>query len=118
MIRTISIENFKSIYKLEFELGRFNVLIGANGAGKSNVLEGIVFGSAALSKKLDHEFFGFQRANLIINPQNKNEGSKYVKISKDFLKQKNIRKHVVSNPSFKLFLDQLEDEFKLLGTNE
>ena len=56
MIRTISIENFKSIYKLEFELGRFNVLIGANGAGKSNVLEGIAFGGAAAANKLDYEF--------------------------------------------------------------
>jgi predicted ATPase len=36
-IRKLTIEGFKSIRKLEdFELGRLNVLIGANGAGKSN----------------------------------------------------------------------------------
>lgn len=37
MIRKITIEGFKSIQKLEdFELRSLNVLIGANGAGKSN----------------------------------------------------------------------------------
>jgi predicted ATPase len=36
-IKKLTIEGFKSIRKLEdFELGSLNVLIGANGAGKSN----------------------------------------------------------------------------------
>src|SRR5689334_11014161 len=36
-IKKLTIEGFKSIRKLEdFELGGLNVLIGANGAGKSN----------------------------------------------------------------------------------
>lgn len=36
-IKTLTIDGFKSIRKLEnFELRRLNVLIGANGAGKSN----------------------------------------------------------------------------------
>lgn len=36
-IKKLTIEGFKSIRKLEdFELRRLNVLIGANGAGKSN----------------------------------------------------------------------------------
>ena len=36
-IKKITIEGFKSIRKLEeFPLGALNVLIGANGAGKSN----------------------------------------------------------------------------------
>lgn len=39
-IRTITIEGFKSIRRLEsFPLGSMNVLIGANGAGKSNFVE-------------------------------------------------------------------------------
>ena len=41
MIDRIVIKNFKSIEELEFRLGRLNVLIGANGSGKSNVLEAI-----------------------------------------------------------------------------
>ena len=41
MIREIHVENFKSIEKLTLELGRINVFIGANGCGKSNLLEAI-----------------------------------------------------------------------------
>jgi predicted ATPase len=38
MIERIIIENFKSIRKLDLELNPINILIGANGAGKSNFL--------------------------------------------------------------------------------
>ncbi len=58
MITKIKIENFKSIDSLELELGRLNVFIGANGSGKSNILEGIAFGSAAIADKLGNEFLG------------------------------------------------------------
>jgi predicted ATPase len=56
MIRKITIENYKSIEKLELELGRLNVFIGENGSGKSNVLEAIALASAASQDKLDNEF--------------------------------------------------------------
>jgi len=56
MIREVRIENFKSIPKLTVPLGRFNVLIGANGSGKSNILEAITFAAAASQHKLENEF--------------------------------------------------------------
>lgn len=56
MLRRIDIGNYKSITKLPIELGRFNVFIGENGAGKSNILEAIALASAAASDKLDNEF--------------------------------------------------------------
>src|SRR4051812_22378623 len=56
LVREVSIENYKSIRKLTLELGRVNVLIGANGSGKSNVLEAIALGSAAARNKLDNEY--------------------------------------------------------------
>ncbi len=56
MIKEIKIENFKSIQSLNLELGRLNVFIGANGSGKSNILEGIAIGSATIESKLDTEF--------------------------------------------------------------
>ena len=56
MIKEIQIENFKSIQSLNLELGRLNVFIGANGSGKSNILEAIAFGSAAIENKLENEF--------------------------------------------------------------
>lgn len=56
MINEISIHNFKSIVNLDLELGRFNVIIGPNGCGKSNILEAISFASAAAQNKLDYEY--------------------------------------------------------------
>ncbi len=38
-IKRIEIKNFKSFKKLEIDLGRFNVLIGANASGKSNFVQ-------------------------------------------------------------------------------
>lgn len=58
MIKSVKISNFKSVVDLTMELGSFNVLIGENGCGKSNILEAIAFGAAASADKLDNEFLG------------------------------------------------------------
>jgi len=85
MISSIKIKNFKSIVNLELPLGKFNVLIGENGCGKSNILEAIAFGAAANADKLDFEFLG-SRGIRVPNPQfmysafNKQE-SKKIEIS-------------------------------------
>lgn len=55
MIRTIRIEGFKSIHSETLELGRLNCFIGANGVGKSNVLEAIGVLSAAANGVVDDE---------------------------------------------------------------
>jgi len=48
MIRTLHIRGFKSIFDERIELGRVNCFIGANGVGKSNLLEALgVLGAAA-----------------------------------------------------------------------
>ena len=41
MITQIRVQGFKSLYDVEVELGQVNVLIGANGSGKSNLLEAV-----------------------------------------------------------------------------
>ena len=56
MLETIRIENYKSIETLVLPLGRINVFIGENGAGKSNILEAIALAGAAQARKLDNEF--------------------------------------------------------------
>jgi len=41
MIDRVHFENFKSLANLTLHLGRFTVLVGANGCGKSSVLQGL-----------------------------------------------------------------------------
>lgn len=55
MIRSIQIDGFKSIVSQTLELGRVNCFIGANGVGKSNVLEAIGVLSAAANGRVDDE---------------------------------------------------------------
>lgn len=58
MLDCVRIKNFKSIVNLEFNLGRINIFIGANGCGKTNILEAIAIASAANQNKLDNEYLG------------------------------------------------------------
>jgi len=68
LVREISIENYKSIRELTFELGRVNVLIGANGSGKSNILEAIALGTADARGKLDNEYL-VPRGIRVVEPR-------------------------------------------------
>jgi energy-coupling factor transporter ATP-binding protein EcfA2 len=48
MIEKLNVKGFKSLESVEVELGQVNVFIGANGSGKSNLLEAVsVLGAAA-----------------------------------------------------------------------
>ncbi len=68
MISKLQINNYKSLFDLTLEVGRFNVFIGENGCGKSNLLEAIALASAAAADKLDHEFLG-SRGIRVTEPQ-------------------------------------------------
>lgn len=57
MIKRIKIENYKSIVDQTLELGAFNVVIGANGCGKSNILEAIAMAALSSSGGLLPEMF-------------------------------------------------------------
>ena len=67
MITNINIKNYKSVVDVNLPLGRFNLLIGANGCGKSNILEGIALGAAASSDKLEYEYFA-NRGIRVVDP--------------------------------------------------
>lgn len=43
MIKKLRVKNFKSLKDVEVELGKFNVFIGPNNSGKSNLLDSLVF---------------------------------------------------------------------------
>jgi len=69
MIGNITIKNYKSVQDLELDLGRVTVLIGANGCGKSNILEAIALCSAAAGNKLDHEFLASRGIRVSDDPR-------------------------------------------------
>ena len=53
-IKEIRIKNFKSLYDVSFCPGNINVFIGANGSGKSSVLEAIGVLSAAMTDRVNN----------------------------------------------------------------
>ena len=60
MVKEIKIQNYKSVQDLTLELGRINVLIGANGCGKSNILEAIALGASASVEELENKFLALR----------------------------------------------------------
>ena len=55
MIKKLKVQCFKSIESAEIELGNVNVFIGANGGGKSNLLEALGVIAAAAFGRVDEE---------------------------------------------------------------
>lgn len=55
MITRVEIQEFKSIRSMTINLGRINLFLGANGAGKSNILEALGIVSAAVYGIVDDE---------------------------------------------------------------
>lgn len=55
MITKLTVESFKSLESVTVELGQVNVFIGANGSGKSNLLEALGVLGAAASGRVDDE---------------------------------------------------------------
>ena len=43
MLKKLIIKNFKSLKESEIALGKFNVMVGKNGSGKSNILNCLRF---------------------------------------------------------------------------
>lgn len=68
MIRQIQVQNFKSILNMKLELGRFNVFIGENGCGKSNILEALTLAAATAAGKADPEFL-YSRGVRVTEPE-------------------------------------------------
>src|SRR5271155_4013411 len=55
MLEKLNVRGFKSLESVEIELGQVNVFIGANGSGKSNLLEAVSVLGAAAFGRVDEE---------------------------------------------------------------
>ncbi|MDQ3330042.1 MAG: AAA family ATPase [Planctomycetota bacterium] len=53
-LRRVRLRNYKSIGECDVELGRFTILVGRNGSGKSNFLEALQFLSHSLETSLSY----------------------------------------------------------------
>ncbi|MCA9086298.1 MAG: AAA family ATPase [Planctomycetaceae bacterium] len=53
-VKKVKIRNFKSIAECDVELGRLTLLVGRNGAGKSNFLDALRFVTDSLETSVDH----------------------------------------------------------------
>jgi len=92
-LKKISFKNFKSLYNVSFEPGKVNVFIGANGSGKSTVLEAIGLLSAAMTDRVDSN--SLQR--------------KGVRLSASSLYKSSFKGHR-TNPTIDLSLEWEEEE--------
>ncbi len=66
-LRRVRIRNYKSIVECDVELGKFNVIVGRNGSGKSNFLDALRFVAEALQSSLDFAIQSRGGINDIIN---------------------------------------------------
>ena len=55
MLERLSVRTFKSLDDVTVELGRVNVFVGANGSGKTNLLEALGVLAAAANGKVDDQ---------------------------------------------------------------
>lgn len=55
LLDRLVVEGFKSLHSLNLELGTFNVFVGANGSGKTNILEALGVLGAATFKEVTPE---------------------------------------------------------------
>ena len=53
-IKKLVFKNFKTLEEVSFEPGRVNVFIGANGSGKTTILEAIGLLCAAMTDRVDN----------------------------------------------------------------
>lgn len=108
MIKNIDISNYKSIENISIDLGKINVFIGENGAGKSNILEAIALASAATEEKLENDFLlsrGIRVTESILMTPG---------FSDDYLKKKIILK--VSDENNAISVHELENNFQPYST--
>ena len=53
MIKSIWVDNFKSLVDFELKLAKFNCIVGLNGSGKSTVLQALDFVSQLMIGDID-----------------------------------------------------------------
>ncbi|SDI54457.1 Predicted ATPase [Chryseobacterium taeanense] len=120
------IKNFKSIDEDKIELGRFNVFIGTNGSGKSNVLEAFAMAGASVNKEVDFEgLYGrgvrIARPNLTMSSFKSMSQDESINFRLEYTEDGETYSHNMelipenSNDIFTNWIDKRNDRNKMLG---
>lgn len=107
LIRRVVIHNYKSIEKCDVTLGRFNVFVGRNGAGKSNFLDALQFVADALSAGLLNALEKRGGILNVLRRGNKSPSSFRIEIELQlFLFQANYRIEIAKEPHGGFVVDE------------
>lgn len=93
-LQTIKVQGFKSIRELEFSLRPLNILIGANGSGKSNILGVFAFLRAMVERHLQMYVARAGGADRILHFGQKNTDSLQIEL---WFTKKNRRARGISS---------------------
>lgn len=121
MFEQLTIKNFKSITDLTLQLGRVNVLIGANGMGKSSMLEAIGMAAATSDmeinlNKLSQAGIRVARPDLMRNSFLGKPSSKHIEIT--FSGYNNENSYIISQKDTDFIMSPWKVEIKRQKTSD
>jgi len=92
MIKKLKIKNYKSLKDIELELDKFNVLIGPNASGKSNLLDCLAFISEIAQGKVNESLAGRGRYKHVVFSGEKEN----IELSIDFMRDNEPSRYFIS----------------------
>ena len=92
MIKKLKIKNYKSLKDVELELDKFNVLIGPNASGKSNLLDCLTFISEIAQGSIDKSLTGRGGYERVVFSGKKEN----IELSIDFICDNEASKYFIS----------------------
>ena len=116
MIERIQIQNYKSIQNADIKLGNLNVLIGTNGAGKSNLISFFELVQEMLNQRLGS--YVLKRDGMERLLYNGLKHSEYIKGLIDFDNKNAFFFKLIPTLANKAFIEYSGDYFNNKGTTE
>ncbi|MDP8238243.1 MAG: AAA family ATPase [Candidatus Hatepunaea meridiana] len=117
-LKRIEVEGFKSIRKMDLELGDINVLIGANGAGKSNLLSLFKMLNSIVKGEMQLFIIRFGGADAFLNYGSNNNPEMNVALNFELEKGQLLYKMKLANAVPDTLIFETENGYYKLGTSE
>lgn len=120
LLKKIKVENFRSLSKIEFEIGNYIVIFGKNNEGKSNVLKAVkrfwdILAILARSERRYSKKSGYKlRGSYFKSNTNKEDPNFEDDIPIEIMKLKRTKKTIEINITFELEDNEVEELNSLL----